>query len=358
MLRETLWSHPKFLRLCTLMGDSTSQSVGWLLCLWRPCYASGDPVVGDADAVESVADYRGRRGKLCKSLLQCGGDRPGFIEPVPGRDGIFQVHDLADHAPDYIRRRSEYELERRKEKACEQCGCVYHSRVKRSRFCTDNCRLIKFRNASGGKSEDEIDAAQQALETHGNDDVRFSETHETHGNATLAPAHAPSSSVSTQKKPSVSTRKGARSAKTAGGGRTTKTKTDGKTHQQAIDVFCRVWKDRYGEKYSFAGGKDGDAVKWMLSELSGDVAKFRAVVKRYFAVGDKYHARRRHTIGLLRQDFNQFKVAQPADPDDPYDFDPDAPAGMSEADARRVMFGSPTARGPDEDALSENGVPR
>ena len=75
--------------------------------LWEVSYETGNPVIGDAEAVEAAAEYPGEPGKLCAALLDCGGgsDRAGFLEVVPGQPGVFQVHDLWDHCPDYVRKR-------------------------------------------------------------------------------------------------------------------------------------------------------------------------------------------------------------------------------------------------------------
>lgn len=80
--------------------------------LWETCYETGDPCLGDAETIEAAAEFPGTPGDLVKALLTCGGEgRAGFIEPCPGRTG-YQVHDLFDHAPDYVKKRLKRELER------------------------------------------------------------------------------------------------------------------------------------------------------------------------------------------------------------------------------------------------------
>ena len=47
------------------------------------------------------------------STLTCGGDRKaGFIEEIPNEPRRFQVHDLYDHCPEYVRKRMDRELAR------------------------------------------------------------------------------------------------------------------------------------------------------------------------------------------------------------------------------------------------------
>jgi hypothetical protein len=110
MARPGLDRHPKFKALCRLLGEPRPHVIGYLELIWLTAYESGDPVLGTADMVEAVAEYPGERGKLFRALLECGGSgRAGFIEPAPGADGAYQIHDLFDHCPDYVKRRMERE---------------------------------------------------------------------------------------------------------------------------------------------------------------------------------------------------------------------------------------------------------
>jgi len=105
MARPTLSTHPKFLKLANrIKGRAIARGV--LELIWESCYASGDARVGDAEAVEAIADWRGKAGALVALLVEC-----GFLDR---RDGdVFEVHDLEDHAPDYVLRRWEQEAKRR-----------------------------------------------------------------------------------------------------------------------------------------------------------------------------------------------------------------------------------------------------
>jgi hypothetical protein len=82
-------------------------------------------------------------------------------------------------------------------------------------------------------------------------------------------------------------------------------------HAEAVAEWCAAWRARYAKAYSFTG-QDGAAVKWMLGELGGDVARFRATVARYLACRDEFLTRREHPLAVLRSQFNTYK---PPDPD-------------------------------------------
>lgn len=147
MARPGLDRNVKFRSLCRMLGEPRPHVRGYLELLWEVAYENGDPVIGDAHAVEAAAEYPGTPGKLCDALLRCGGTgRAGFIDPVPGSDGLFQVHDLQDHAPDYVLRRKGHEDERKKDKVCERCGRAYRSADQRSKYCSPACRTASWRD--------------------------------------------------------------------------------------------------------------------------------------------------------------------------------------------------------------------
>lgn len=111
-MRPTLTENRKFRRLAALIGDD-ALAVGSLELIWATCYASGDEIIGDSVDVEAAARWRGEPGKLTGALLAAGGGgSTGFIEMAPDRPASYRVHDLWDHAPDYVRRRRERELQR------------------------------------------------------------------------------------------------------------------------------------------------------------------------------------------------------------------------------------------------------
>jgi uncharacterized protein YdaU (DUF1376 family) len=81
-------------------------------------------------------------------------------------------------------------------------------------------------------------------------------------------------------------------------------------HSRAVALYCDAWQAKYGERYPFAGGKDGEAVKAILAHLAGDVDKFGAVVARYLADGDPFLAG--HTLGMLRSQLAKWLIDKPA----------------------------------------------
>ncbi len=105
MARPTLRLHPKFRRLMYLLSLPEPYALGLLECLWEVAYASGDERIGDAVDVELAACWPGEKGMFCKTMLDC-----GFLDTLP--DGSFAVHDLWDHAPEYVKARARRESAR------------------------------------------------------------------------------------------------------------------------------------------------------------------------------------------------------------------------------------------------------
>lgn len=105
MARPTLRNHPKFLRLCHVLGIPEPHVYGHLEYLWSVGYESGNEFIGDSISVELSAKWAGERGALCEALLDC-----GFIDAIEG--GNYVIHDLLDHAPAYVLKRFQKEYER------------------------------------------------------------------------------------------------------------------------------------------------------------------------------------------------------------------------------------------------------
>lgn len=104
MARPTLWAHPKFLALSMRLG-SRMAAVGALECVWRLGYESGASFVGSGGVVEYSCEWHGESGALVKALLET-----GFLDEVKGG---FAIHDLLDHAPEYVHKRFRREAARR-----------------------------------------------------------------------------------------------------------------------------------------------------------------------------------------------------------------------------------------------------
>jgi hypothetical protein len=96
--------HRKFARLARLIG-SKAVARGALEMLWDVAYENGDDLMGDAKDVEFLAEWEGESGLLASALVEA-----GFLDLA---DGQYRVHDLYDHAPEYVRKRLDRELARR-----------------------------------------------------------------------------------------------------------------------------------------------------------------------------------------------------------------------------------------------------
>ena len=105
MARQGLLTHRKFIRLARLLG-SDALAVGHLEIIWQATYEAGDPLLGLPADLEYLARWAGEQGKLSAALLEA-----GFVDEV--ENGELKVHDLIDHAPDYVQRRMEREEARR-----------------------------------------------------------------------------------------------------------------------------------------------------------------------------------------------------------------------------------------------------
>lgn len=150
MARPTLSKHRKFRELALLL-KSRALAWGSLELIWECAYDSGDPVIGSADAVERAAEWKGKRGKLVGYLLTCGGEGEcGFIEEVPGKPGIYQVHDLFDHMPDYVEKRLKREIDRNfKGKSISELRSEAGRKGAERRWQTDSKRIANGWPVSG-----------------------------------------------------------------------------------------------------------------------------------------------------------------------------------------------------------------
>jgi hypothetical protein len=98
MPRFSLFTHQKFLRLCYILKEPEPHVLGYLEYLWYSAYQSGHAVIGDEVDVELAAKYPGERGKLAQALLEV-----RLLDRL--EEGWLAVHDLADHAPESIKKR-------------------------------------------------------------------------------------------------------------------------------------------------------------------------------------------------------------------------------------------------------------
>ncbi len=113
MGRPNLTQHRKFSRLTRSLG-SLIRARGALELMWETGYQNGDDYLGDSADVEAAAQWDGEPGKLATALLTAGGEgHAGFIDETPDRPGHYRIHDLWQHAPEYVRKRARREEERK-----------------------------------------------------------------------------------------------------------------------------------------------------------------------------------------------------------------------------------------------------
>lgn len=112
MARPGIIRNRKFVRLTRALGNQ-ALALGSLELLWSAAYESGEDAIGTPEDVETLAAWQGEPGKLFEALRDAGRpDRFGFIEEIENRPGVWRIHDLWDHAPDYVRKRRSREQER------------------------------------------------------------------------------------------------------------------------------------------------------------------------------------------------------------------------------------------------------
>lgn len=97
MARISLTHHRKFRRFARALG-SPALALGTLELLWLAAYEAADPFIGSAADIADAAGWSGEPGALAALLVEC-----GLLDAL-GPDA-FAVHDLWQHAPDYVRLR-------------------------------------------------------------------------------------------------------------------------------------------------------------------------------------------------------------------------------------------------------------
>lgn len=156
MARPGLDKHPKYRMLCRLLGEPRPHVRGYLEMLWEVAYENGDDVIGSEAAVEAAAEYPGAPGKLFKALMECGGDKAGFIEKTPLRKGCYSIHDLYDHAPEYVKKRFSREAERKGKTADNGGRCPTTADNGRKRRASQHPAPSTHTHISGQKETDQF----------------------------------------------------------------------------------------------------------------------------------------------------------------------------------------------------------
>lgn len=145
MARPTLYTHPKFRRLCYELRMPEPHVLGHLEFMWRVAYESGQATMGDAVDVELAAQWHGEPGVFAAALVKV-----RLLDEAD--DGTLVVHDLDHHAPEYVSGRMASEAERRRDKVCLGCGGTYHSPDPRADYCAAKCRQRAYRTRHGDGS--------------------------------------------------------------------------------------------------------------------------------------------------------------------------------------------------------------
>ena len=208
MARPGATQHRKFLRLARTLG-SEPLALGCLEFMWQRCYQNGDDYLGDVVDVEAAAHWDGEPGKLCAALLAAGGDgNHGLIDEPEDRPGHYRCHDLFDHAPDYVSKRRTRELERKKVKACSECGDPFHSSHRSAKFCSDACRTAAWRKGKNGHVKEHV-TEREAVEHRKAAPVTECDATETDAPVLVTdcdgtPAPAPAPALKTVEEPSSS----------------------------------------------------------------------------------------------------------------------------------------------------------
>lgn len=118
--RPGLLNSRKFKRFCAIMQEADdlppSYCLGLIEHMWQShSYVEGDAILGDALGVKMATGYPGSADVIVRALMSAGApDKAGFIEEVPGSTGLFQVHDLDENAPAYVKRRAKRTADRKR----------------------------------------------------------------------------------------------------------------------------------------------------------------------------------------------------------------------------------------------------
>jgi hypothetical protein len=152
---------------------------------------NADDYLGTSDDIEQLVEWAGEPGALTRALVDAG--RPegaGFIEPAGGDEHgepRYRIHDLMDHAPDYVAGRRAREMERKRPKTCGNCGATYKKNDPRSVYCSEACRKAAWRQ---GQTEDGAESDPDDEPADGLGRIRPSRETDSDGTPVPAPARA------------------------------------------------------------------------------------------------------------------------------------------------------------------------
>lgn len=120
MARPGLTTHRKFRRLARALG-SAIVARGVLELMWESAYEAGEDYIGTADDLAATVGWTEAPETLARALADAGQpESQGFIDPITTAEGKpqqYRIHDLWHHAPDYVKKRREREMDRRRRTA-------------------------------------------------------------------------------------------------------------------------------------------------------------------------------------------------------------------------------------------------
>ncbi len=101
MARPGICKNVKFKRLVKTLDLPRPYVLGLLEVLWSVAYESGRPIIGNSEDIEIAAEWPGNPGEFFGAM------RDGrWIDSVDGADDLWEIHDLLENAPDYVRKRA------------------------------------------------------------------------------------------------------------------------------------------------------------------------------------------------------------------------------------------------------------
>lgn len=127
MPRPTLFQSRKFQLALRRLNIPAPHLLGHLEFVWESANQSGESMVGCWESLEAVAMWDGEPGVFAKTLSMPG---TNFFDVMD--DGIFEIHDYWDHAPEYVRDR------RRKEQLRKDTGKKLRGESNKSPDISDN----------------------------------------------------------------------------------------------------------------------------------------------------------------------------------------------------------------------------
>lgn len=270
MARPGLRNHPKFRRMVHELKMPAIYVQAHLQAMWDVGYECGNARLGDDMDVELAAewDLSGRSpGEFFKAARD-------FLDV---ENGIYFIHDLFDHAPEYVKKRAKRE-DQRKNKDLNQ-------------KTADNGRQRR-KVADNGHPPAPAPAPAPSFVSEDTSD------------ATASQDRADPPPVDEKPQRNIG---GSR----PGAGR--KAATNPNTIP-AHDYFRARWKSKYGEDDPSDFGRDRASVKWMLRQVKDDLLRLQKIFDAFLDDSCAWYVDKRHSITVLKNDFRRFLVPEkPAD---------------------------------------------